>query len=88
MRQEHSAAAVACEAQFIKDLTHVHVFLWLSVLVTFAHHFTELVPTMSNDLPATEATHWNYHVEAKYENIINFIVIEIIIPIILQHLKK
>lgn len=60
MRKEHPPAAVAGEAQLIEDLPDFQ-FLRLSVLIALAHHLTELLPFVSDHLPAAEAPHWNDH---------------------------
>ena len=63
MGQKHSSATVSTESQLIQYLSHIYILSSLSVFVSFPYHHAELFPFVSDYLAATEATHWNDHVE-------------------------
>jgi hypothetical protein len=61
MGEEHASATIAIEAQLVQDLSHLYSLSRLPVFISLPNQHAELVPLMSNNLTAAEATHWDDH---------------------------
>ena len=74
MWQKHPPAAVSAESQLVQYFANVYTFMRIAILVTFTYKHAELVPFMSYDLPTTETTNRDYHVDKR--NIIMMVMID------------